>query len=381
VSSGYACVMNVQTMTTQTDPIPADKTSHGVTLRLHGLTKRFDSGPAAVDGINLDVAANEFVVLVGPSGCGKSTTLRLIAGLEEASSGDIDIGGQRVNHLGAAARDVAMVFQNYALYPHMSVAQNIGFGLRRRGASRAEVSRAVAEAARILELTDLMHRRPGDLSGGQRQRVAMGRAIVRSPRLFLFDEPLSNLDSRLRMSMRTEIKRLHALVPTTTVYVTHDQTEAMTMADRVAVMNAGRIEQIGAPMEIYNSPATRFVAGFVGAPAMNFAEGTLHDDGLHLSGGLRLAVDNHRHRGPVTLGLRPEAFSLLDDPTDSLPARLELLEPLGAETLALWQTEALGPLWVRHAATVTLRPGITGHLKPDMTRAHLFHPETGLRCP
>ena len=239
-------------------------------------------------------------VLVGPSGCGKFTTLRLITKLEEANSGDIKIGGQRVNHPGAAGRDVAMVFQNDALYPHMSVAQNIGFGLRRRGASCSEVALGVAAAARILELTDLMHRRPGDLSGAPWQRVAMGRAILRSPRLFLFDGPLSNLDSRLRMSTRTSIKRLHPLVPTTTVYVTYDQTEAMTTADRVAVMNAGRIEQIGAPMKIYNSPATRFVAGFVGAPAMNFANGTLDDDGLHLPGGLRLATQNHRHCGPTT---------------------------------------------------------------------------------
>ena len=377
--------MNAQSMTSPTQDFAAQTAARGVPLCLRNLTKRFDRGPAAVDGIDLEVAANEFVVLVGPSGCGKSTTLRLVAGLENATSGDIEIGGQRVNHLGAAARDVAMVFQNYALYPHMSVAQNIGFGLRRRGASRKDVSLAVAEAARVLELSDLMQRRPGGLSGGQKQRVAMGRAIVRNPRLFLFDEPLSNLDSRLRMSMRTEIKRLHALVPTTTVYVTHDQTEAMTMADRVAVMNAGRIEQIGPPMDIYNAPATRFVAGFIGAPAMNFADGTLDDDGLHLPGGLLLSLPGPLdrgplHRGPVTLGLRPEAFALVDDGTGALPARLELLEPLGAETLALWQTKALGPLWVRHAATVALRPGINGHLRPDMTRAHLFDPQTGLRC-
>ena len=344
-------------------------------MRLRDLVKRYASGPAAVDGINLDVAANEFVVLVGPSGCGKSTTLRLIAGLEEATGGDIEIAGARVNHLGAAARDVAMVFQNYALYPHMSVAQNIGFGLRRRGASRAAVKQAVARAAEVLELTALLDRMPGDLSGGQKQRVAMGRAIVRQPRLFLFDEPLSNLDARLRLTMRTEIKRLHARVPTTTIYVTHDQTEAMTMADRVVVMNAGQIEQIGTPMDIYNTPVSRFVAGFIGAPAMSFAQGVLHDDGLMLDSGLHLPCAA-QHRGPVTLGLRPEALVLGDT---GLPARLDLLEPLGAETLALWQTEALGAVWVRMDPDPALRPGLTAHLDPDMSRAHLFDAASGRR--
>jgi len=358
------------------DPTAAKGTvPQGATLGLYDLVKRYGSGPAAVDGINLDVAANEFVVLVGPSGCGKSTTLRLIAGLEDASDGVIEIAGDKVNHLGAAARDVAMVFQNYALYPHMTVAQNIGFGLRRRGASRADVKAAVAQAAEILELTELMHRLPGDLSGGQKQRVAMGRAIVRRPRLFLFDEPLSNLDARLRLTMRTEIKRLHARVPTTTIYVTHDQTEAMTMADRVVVMNAGRIEQIGTPMDIYNTPVSRFVAGFIGAPAMTFADGVLDDRGLTLASGLHLPCDA-RHRGPVTLGLRPEALTLGDS---GMPAQLDMLEPLGAETLALWQTDALGPVWVRMAPDPALRPGATAHLHPDMTRAHLFDPASGRR--
>lgn len=353
-----------------------DKVPQGATLRLRDLVKRFDTGPAAVAGINLDVAANEFVVLVGPSGCGKSTTLRLIAGLETATSGDIEIAGKRVNDLGAAARDVAMVFQNYALYPHMNVAQNIAFGLRRRGASRAEAKAAVAEAARALELDDLMHRMPGDLSGGQKQRVAMGRAIVRNPRLFLFDEPLSNLDARLRLTMRTEIKRMHFRVPTTTIYVTHDQTEAMTMADRVVVMNAGRIEQIGTPMEIYNAPVSRFVAEFIGAPAMTFAEGVLTDTALTLGNGHRLPPPVTGYRGPVTVGLRPEALNVADI---GLPARLELLEPLGAETLALWQTDALGPVWVRLDPRPGLRPGATACLQPDMTRAHLFDPASGRR--
>ncbi len=367
--------MNVTTQAQHPPPV-TDKTPQGAPLRLRDLVKRFDSGPPAVAGINLDVAANEFVVLVGPSGCGKSTTLRLIAGLETATSGDIEIAGKRVNDQGAAQRDVAMVFQNYALYPHMTVAQNIAFGLRRRGVSRADTKAAVAEAARALELTDLMHRMPGDLSGGQKQRVAMGRAIVRNPRLFLFDEPLSNLDARLRLTMRTEIKRMHARVPTTTIYVTHDQTEAMTMADRVVVMNAGKIKQIGTPMEIYNAPVSRFVAEFIGAPAMTFADGALTDTALTLKGGLRLPAPATTHRGPVTLGLRPEALRLANT---GLPARLELLEPLGAETLALWQTDALGPVWVRLDPRPDLRPGATGCLQPDMTRAHLFDPQTGQR--
>jgi sn-glycerol 3-phosphate transport system ATP-binding protein len=367
--------MNVTIAQPQPAQMP-DKTPQGATLRLRDLVKRYATGPAAVAGINLDVAADEFVVLVGPSGCGKSTTLRLIAGLETATSGDIEINGARVNHQGAAQRDVAMVFQNYALYPHMTVAQNIGFGLRRRGVSRAGTRIAVAQAARALALEDLLHRMPSDLSGGQKQRVAMGRAIVRNPRLFLFDEPLSNLDARLRLTMRTQIKRMHAKVPTTTIYVTHDQTEAMTMADRVVVMNAGQIAQIGTPMEIYNAPVSRFVAEFIGAPAMTFADGMLSDTALTLRGGVRLPAPATTHRGPVTLGLRPEALRMADT---GLPARLELLEPLGAETLALWQTDALGPVWVRLDPRPDLRPGATGCLQPDMTRAHLFDPASGLR--
>ncbi len=234
------------------------------------VVKEYEGGVQAVKGIDLEIADQEFVVLVGPSGCGKSTTLRMIAGLEEISDGEIWIGGDVVNDVPPRDRDIAMVFQNYALYPHMSVFDNMAFGLKLRKFPRSEIKRRVDEAARILDISNLLARKPKALSGGQRQRVAMGRAIVRNPKVFLFDEPLSNLDAKLRVQMRTEIKKVHQTVRTTTVYVTHDQVEAMTLADRVVVMNHGVIEQVGPPQELYHNPATRFVAGFIGSPAMNF---------------------------------------------------------------------------------------------------------------
>src|ERR1700757_360487 len=238
-------------------------------VALRNIVKTFDRTPA-VQGIDLDIADREFIVLVGPSGCGKSTTLRMIAGLEEATSGEIYIGDQLVNDVPPKDRDIAMVFQNYALYPHMTVFENMSFGLRLKKFPKLEIRERVQNAARILDITDLLDRRPKQLSGGQRQRVAMGRAIVRDPKVFLFDEPLSNLDAKLRVQMRTEIKRVHQMVKTTTVYVTHDQVEAMTLADRVVVMNSGIIEQIATPQELYHNPKTRFVAGFIGSPGMNF---------------------------------------------------------------------------------------------------------------
>src|SRR3954467_6326371 len=245
-----------------------------VTLRK--VVKRYDD-VEAVRGIDLDIADHEFVVLVGPSGCGKSTTLRMIAGLEDISGGDIMIGGDVVNDVPPKDRDIAMVFQNYALYPHMTVAENMSFGLRLKRYPKAEIKSRIDEAARMLDIVELADRKPKQLSGGQRQRVAMGRAIVRNPKVFLFDEPLSNLDAKLRVQMRTEIKKVHQLVPTTTVYVTHDQVEAMTLADRVVVMNGGIIEQVGPPQELYHHPATRFVAGFIGSPALNFLPGRVTD--------------------------------------------------------------------------------------------------------
>src|ERR671927_932516 len=237
-------------------------------VALRKVVKMFDKTPA-VQGIDLDISDREFVVLVGPSGCGKTTTLRMIAGLEEATSGEIFIGDQLVNDVPPKDRDIAMVFQNYALYPHMTVYENMSFGLKLKKFPKSEIKARVENAARILDITDLLDRRPKQLSGGQRQRVAMGRAIVRNPKVFLFDEPLSNLDAKLRVQMRTEIKKVHQKVRTTTVYVTHDQVEAMTLADRVVVMNSGRIEQLGTPHEVYHQPATRFVAGFIGSPGMN----------------------------------------------------------------------------------------------------------------
>src|SRR6201987_6248663 len=250
-------------------------------VSLRNVVKRFDDVDV-VRNISLDIPDNEFVVLVGPSGCGKSTTLRMIAGLEELTSGDISIGGEVVNDLPPKDRDIAMVFQNYALYPHMTAYENMSFGLKLRKFSKDEIRRRVDHAARILDITELLDRKPKALSGGQRQRVAMGRAIVRNPKVFLFDEPLSNLDAKLRVQMRTEIKKIHQTVTTTTVYVTHDQVEAMTLADRVVVMNQGRIEQIGAPQELYHHPRTRFVAGFIGSPAMNFIPCRLEENGTSL---------------------------------------------------------------------------------------------------
>src|SRR6266436_1005935 len=285
-------------------------------VALRNVVKRFDE-VEAVRNISLDIPDNEFVVLVGPSGCGKSTTLRMIAGLEEVSAGEILIGGDVVNDVPPKDRDIAMVFQNYALYPHMTVFENMSFGLRLRRRPKAEIRTRVTEAARMLDISDLIDRKPKQLSGGQRQRVAMGRAIVRNPKVFLFDEPLSNLDAKLRVQMRTEIKRVHQKVKTTTIYVTHDQVEAMTLADRVVVMNGGRIEQIGAPNFLYHSPATRFVAGFIGSPAMNFLLCRLEQAGegvnVRLSDTIAFAVPPERlpryrsHVGQeLTFGIRPE---------------------------------------------------------------------------
>src|SRR5437016_11722427 len=266
-----------------------------VTLRK--IIKKYDE-TEAVRGIDLDSADKEFVVLVGPSGCGKSTTLRMIAGLEEITGGEISVYGEVVNDVPPKDRDMAMVFQNYALYPHMTVYQNMSFGLRLKKYPKAEIDKRVQEAARILDIKELLDRKPRQLSGGQRQRVAMGRAIVRNPKVFLFDEPLSNLDAKLRVQMRTEIKRVHQKVRTTTVYVTPDQVEAMTLADRVVVMNRGKIEQIGAPNHLYHAPATRFVAGFIGSPAMNFVPSRLEQAGeglnIRLSDGIVFAVPAER---------------------------------------------------------------------------------------
>jgi len=320
-------------------------------VKLQGIYKRYGA-VQVVHGIDLDVAEKEFVVLVGPSGCGKSTTLRMIAGLEEISDGTVDIYGRVVNRIAPKDRDVAMVFQNYALYPHLNVADNMAFGLRIRKMPKAEIATTIADVAEILGLTDYLDRRPADLSGGQRQRVAMGRAIVRHPKVFLFDEPLSNLDAKLRTQMRAEIKRLHNRLGVTSVYVTHDQVEAMTLADRIVVMNDGRIEQVGTPMELFNHPVNTFVAGFLGSPPMNQFRGRLRDGKVDLAGNTIDLRGNLPKGGDrdVIVGIRPEHISMTPSAeTSPLKISLDLVEPLGSE--ALLHTTFNGEAFVIKAET------------------------------
>lgn len=304
-------------------------------VNLSGIVKAYGA-VQVVHGIDLDVAEKEFVVLVGPSGCGKSTTLRMIAGLEEITDGDLTINGRRMNRVAPKDRDVAMVFQNYALYPHLNVADNMAFGLRIRKMPKAEIKKTIDDVAEILGLTPYLERRPADLSGGQRQRVAMGRAIVRHPKVFLFDEPLSNLDAKLRTQMRAEIKRLHNRLGVTSVYVTHDQVEAMTLADRIVVMNDGIIEQIGTPMELFNNPANTFVASFLGSPPMNQMRGKLTKRGAKICNA-EIKIDGSvaAHAGrDVIVGIRPEHVMLsADSKSSALPIKLDLVEPLGSEAL------------------------------------------------
>ncbi|PZP48686.1 MAG: ABC transporter [Agrobacterium fabrum] len=297
-----------------------------------------------IHGISLDITDGEFIALVGPSGCGKSTLLRMIAGLEEITDGDILIGGTVVNGMTPRERNIAMVFQSYALYPHMTVAENMGFNLKLAGQPKNVIEERVAEAARMLDLGKLLDRKPSQLSGGQRQRVAMGRAVVRNPAVFLFDEPLSNLDAKLRVQMRSEIKTLHQKVGTTSIYVTHDQIEAMTLADRVVVLNHGRIEQQGTPLELYKTPANLFVAAFIGSPAMNLIEGVVDGEGdqpaARLKDGtaIRIAATRKVKRGqPVTIGLRPEHIGSTIGGDISLSGRTVLVEPTGAQTHVVFE--------------------------------------------
>ncbi len=360
-----------------------------VTLR--SLVKEYDGGVQAVKGINLDIADHEFVVLVGPSGCGKTTTLRMIAGLEEITKGDISIGGTIVNDIPPRDRDIAMVFQNYALYPHMSVYDNMAFGLTLRKFAKAEIEKRVKNAARILEIEPLLDRKPKALSGGQRQRVAMGRAIVRDPKVFLFDEPLSNLDAKLRVQMRTEIKKVHQTVRTTTVYVTHDQVEAMTLADRVVVMNHGIIEQVGPPQELYHRPATRFVAGFIGSPAMNFIPARLDRASgafnLHLPEGAVVPVPAERtaryetHAGrEVLFGIRPEHLTDQRQGRGSyadIAITPEVIEPMGMETLVHFHMGPVRDICARIDPTISAAPGVPLTLTADMSNMHLLDVETG----
>ncbi|HEX2888243.1 sn-glycerol-3-phosphate ABC transporter ATP-binding protein UgpC [Vineibacter terrae] len=360
-----------------------------VTLRK--VVKMYDETPA-VRGIDLDIADKEFIVLVGPSGCGKSTTLRMIAGLEEITGGEIAIGGDVVNDVPPKDRDIAMVFQNYALYPHMSVFENMSFGLRLKKVARDEIRRRVNDAARILDITELLERKPKQLSGGQRQRVAMGRAIVRDPKVFLFDEPLSNLDAKLRVQMRTEIKKVHQKVRTTTVYVTHDQIEAMTLADRVVVMNGGVIEQVGAPNDLYHTPQTKFVAGFIGSPAMNFIPCRLEEAAgalrARLSDTLSLPVPANRtarykpHAGKSSLlvGLRPE--HIREEPRHPEPdlhlfeVMLDVTEPMGMETLVYFTIEGT-EICGRVNPNAGAADGAKMRLAAELANMHLIDDSTG----
>jgi len=359
-----------------------------VTLR--NLVKKFDR-TEAVRGINLDIADTEFAVLVGPSGCGKSTTLRMIAGLEEATDGEIMIGGEMVNDVPPKDRDIAMVFQNYALYPHMTVYENMSFGLRLKKFPKAEIKARVENAARILDITELLERKPRQLSGGQRQRVAMGRAIVRNPKVFLFDEPLSNLDAKLRVQMRTEIKKVHQKVKTTTVYVTHDQVEAMTLADRVVVMNAGTIEQVGAPNDLYHGPRTRFVAGFIGSPAMNFMDCRLESNGDQLTARLndkisfpipagRAAAYRPFLSKPLIFGLRPEHITETRPHEPGLvefTMPVDVVEPMGMETMVYFVLNGT-EVSARVAPEAARGVGEPMRFAADLRHMHLIDPETNL---
>jgi sn-glycerol 3-phosphate transport system ATP-binding protein len=357
-------------------------------LNLKGVRKSYDGKQFVLHGIDVDVADGEFVVLVGPSGCGKSTLLRMVAGLESVSDGEIAIGGRVVNRLEPKDRDIAMVFQNYALYPHMSVKENMAYGLKIRGIEKSAIDARVADAAKILELQTLLARKPRELSGGQRQRVAMGRAIVREPSVFLFDEPLSNLDAKLRVQMRLEIQRLHARLATTSLYVTHDQIEAMTLAQRVIVMNRGHAEQIGAPTEVYERPATVFVASFIGSPAMNLLNGRLSADGSRFevgNGGPTLAVGGAPGVGREIaggrewiLGIRPEHMTPREGCAEA-PLAVDSCELLGADNLAHGR-------WGEHDVTVRLahadRPARGAMLPAALPPEHLhfFDPATGKRA-
>ncbi len=348
-------------------------------VQIRGLTKSYGT-VQVMHGIDFDVADAEFVALVGPSGCGKSTLLRMIAGLEDISGGTISIGGRVVNEVEPKERDIAMVFQNYALYPHMTVRQNMGFSLRLRGGARDDINRAVTHAADILGLTAYLERSPKQLSGGQRQRVAMGRAIVRNPAVFLFDEPLSNLDAALRVQMRAEIRGLHERLGSTSIFVTHDQVEAMTMADRIVVMREGRLEQAGKPLDLYDRPMNAFVAGFIGSPAMNLLPGHADAGAVHLGPDLTVKVETQA-QGPVLFGIRPEHLDLVPNGTQgAITAQISGIESTGTAMLlsARAGPHNLNALFmdrppVQRGDQITLRP------RPGY--AHLFDAKTLLRLP
>lgn len=355
------------------------------TLTLREVSKIYAGGVRAVSGVNAEITDGEFVILVGPSGCGKSTLLRMIAGLEEISSGEISIDNRVVNQVHAKDRDIAFVFQNYALYPHMTVAENMAFGLKMRKFTKDEIGKRVADAADILGLTDYLSRKPGALSGGQRQRVAVGRAIVRQPKLFLFDEPLSNLDAKMRVTMRAELIKLHkqlkaAKMPATVVYVTHDQVEAMSMGDRLVVMKDGVVQQVGAPLEIYNNPVNQFVAGFIGSPPMNFLNAELQQrDGSSFVVGsgfeLKLPRAIAGQSRPIIFGIRPEDIHEQAS-ANGIQAKVEILEPLGGEVIA---TCSFGgnEITARLSPRTSAKSEASIELAFDLERAKLFDPATG----
>ncbi len=346
------------------------------TVQLNGIVKRYGA-TQVVHGVDLDIAHGEFLVLVGPSGCGKTTLMRMVAGLEEISAGELKIDGERANDMPPQQRNIGMVFQSYALYPHLTVRDNIAFGPRLRKEPEASYVPRIEAAAQMLNLTPYLERLPRALSGGQRQRVAMARAIVREPKLFLFDEPLSNLDAKLRVQMRTEIKALHQRLKNTIIYVTHDQVEAITMADRIVVMNAGRIEQVGAPLELYDRPANVFVAGFIGSPGMNFIDGVVRDghlvcgDGTHIPGLPVWLAEGAR----ITLGIRPEHASVGEGPLD---ITVDVIEPTGAET-HLYAHLGGAALCVASARRLAIQPGQTLRIDFPADRHHYFDSATGVR--
>jgi multiple sugar transport system ATP-binding protein len=353
---------------------------------LQKLCKSYGRGQRAVDSVDLDIRDGEFLVLVGPSGCGKSTVLRMVAGLEEVTSGEIRIGGRVVNEVAPKDRDIAMVFQNYALYPHMSVFENMAFGLRRRKLPAAEIEQRVRQASNTLGLETYLERKPKELSGGERQRVALGRAMVRDPQVFLFDEPLSNLDAKLRVQMRAEIKRLHQRVKATMIYVTHDQVEAMTLGDRIAVLRKGVLQQVADPFTLYTHPANQFVAGFIGSPPINFftatvsAEGPLavSGDGWSVSVPDSFAVLGARRGRPVLLGVRPEDLTLeATGPGGSLRGRVEVSEPLGNEVLVHWSSP-VGALVSRVQGQHAPKVGEQADLHFTFAKLHAFDPESEL---
>ena len=345
-------------------------------IDINQVSKIYAGGNKAVHSVDITIRDGEFIVLVGPSGCGKSTLLRMVAGLEEISEGEVKIGGRVVNQVEPAERDIAMVFQNYALYPHMTVRQNLEYGLKNRNTPRDDIDARVAEAARMLEIEPYLDRKPRALSGGQRQRVAMGRAIVRKPAAFLFDEPLSNLDAKLRVSMRGEIKRLQRRLGTTSIYVTHDQLEAMTLADRLVVLNGGKIEQIGAPLEVYHQPASTFVASFIGSPAMNLMHAELHGDTLAVGPSTLVLGGYAPASGEVTVGVRAEELRVAAAQEQGLLFRLDYVEELGSQRLVHGH---VGDQVLTAAMPLDVQLHDEMRLAVDPRRLHFFVRETGKR--